>query len=368
MIGDPGVGKTTIVEIKVSAEVGLIPEVMVLSNYDETTLVGFPIPDGKGSIKRTPFPVLQRAMDNPRLLILDEFVGIPRSMEPVCLRLALERRLEEQRMHKHTPIVLLSNDPEQVGAGSPLSAAMVGRLGIYRYSPVIQTELSGYFNGLCETVVPDAGAIDAQRKERFETFAAIRDLGNACPYRQAAFKLFAKLVAKTPTLVTLSPPTDTVNGSMVPWASPRQWEMACRVYARCMAAGMVDANGKPSRLVRIMVEAHVGSAATSAFFALRELQGVFPEPEEIANNPKTAKIPDDEGLQLAGMGIVEKVAQLDAWAAWIYVARFDGEIRLLMARALGNRRGKPGTKHMTEGMKVYATLLPAINKALARGQ
>jgi len=376
VLGPPGIGKTTIMR-GVGKILGLPVEEMIGSNYGEVDVSGFPV-IVDGVIKRVPFPILRRAIREPILLVIDEFTGIPRSLEPVMMRLVLERRLEDDYLHAGTRIAILANDPEHVGSGTPLSAAMVGRAGIFRFRPTV-SQVSGYFKKLAD--------------------------GEDDVYLSAAFGDFARLVSKHPTLLAFDPPSETVNGSMSPWASPRQWEKGMRVLAECYrdhaddadvaaaahraataayraatddkakakAQSQVDAAvaavGAARRLTRVCLAGHVGAVAAQAYLSLRELESVFPSPEEIADDPLTAKIPADLGYQLAAMAMIEVVTKLDVWAAWIYASRFDGEIKGLMGRMLVKAgQGKATSKWLVQGKQAQLKLLAAVGQAARRGQ
>lgn len=334
-VGAPGVGKTatldalhaTLAENLKSDPTGPTRVIsMIGSDLDPTDVGGLPMVSG-GKFTRIPTEEIRAACDEPVVLFIDEFTTIPQLTQAPMLRMINERRVAGRTLHPGTVIALACNPPEQAPGAFDLSAAMVGRITLMRFVPSF-SEVQGYF-------ATRLGADGTTLKSEAVDFAAT--------------------VAVEPNLLQMDPPAASI-ASGEPWGAPRSWERALRGFAAA-ADAKADEDTQAA-----FIGGAVGTNATDLFLAIRKLRKDLPTVAEIAADPEGAKCPEDKERQVAAVGLIARVAEADAWAAWIYAGRLHAEARTACARTLVTKLPKGASKWKAKGEKARVTMLAAASK------
>jgi MoxR-like ATPase len=261
------------------------------------------------------FNLLKIACEEPVLLILDDVTAIPRSLEPVLLRLILERVVGDDRpLHEGTRIVCIGNPSEYAPAGVEFSAAALNRVAQMAVEPSVE-EVAAWFMGEPISLaqfsgVPEGHDVDASFREWGMTFA---------------------LSTKTEDLIQFTPPPAAVEGGE-PWASPRGWELGLRALAG-LGASPLD-GGVKGKVARALLDGTVGEAMAVRFIALLREASYLPPVEEIVANPTKAEVPTERKRQIAAISHLMRVARVNLASAWYYSARLDDEIKAVCTRVL----------------------------------
>lgn len=320
LIGDPGVGKTALA--RALAEVVKRPLVTLLgSTIDPTDVGGIPAVIEK-TVRRLPLEAIRACCDGPAILFLDELSCAPLPVQAALLRLFLERVAGDNVLHPDTYVIAAANPPEQAPGGFEISAPLMGRVAALWLRPT-EDEVLNYFLDMGE---------------------------EGSPLRQEAqdFALTAKFSGD---LLQIDIPNGCASGQR-PWAAPRAWERAVRIRA---AAGKLLDNPATHALVA----GSVGADAATAYRALLDLRKKVPSVEDIANAPEKSAVPDDLQLQLAALGLIPRVANINTWSAWIYASRLRPEYAAACARTLLQKKDSPVTApHAKAGMKARIAMAP----------
>ena len=344
LLGAPGVGKSSLVK-DAAAALGLPCYILIASNMDPTDVAGLPYRGPDGHVHRELFPEIRACVEAPGVLCLDEVTTMPKSVEGPLLRVALERNAGGQPLHPDSPVIMCANPPEQAPGGLELSAAMINRVVVLRYAPSIATagsdigEISAYFSG--DPVRAQASVLSPEEM--------------AAPLR-AEMSDFAVTLQADPTLVQLDPPRASIDGGE-PWASPRAWEIGLACFAA--RGGQEDVVGEA------LLSGAVGPHAALAYLTIRKLRAHLATVEEILADPSHAKIPTEDSYQIAALGVISRVAEVDLWAAYVYTRRLPRiEYAAACVRFLVKRAPKKGGKWQVAGTKAMVTLLAQINSAV----
>jgi len=326
LVGSPGIGKTALMG-QVAAEVGMDLWTVIASACDPTDFGGFPVVRPDGAFDRVPMRAIKEASKKGVILFFDEISQVPKSVEGPMLRGIYEGWFGDIKIHEDTVIVAAMNPSEQTGLGD-LSCPMIGRFGVFNFTPEIE-EVMDYFNNLGEDgSVLQRWAID-----------------------------FAATCERAPDLIQMHPGETQINEADQ-WAAPRNWERALRTLAELPEGDL--------KMARIVLSGSVGKAAALSFLSILELREHLPTRDEILNDPKGSKLPDASNTkhQIAAMGLLATVATVDCWAAWIYAHRLPSdEIKVAVTRALSKRKPTGKSKYMKEGMQAMTRLNGLIAKA-----
>ena len=316
-VGPPGVGKTAIMR-EVANEVDL-PLVSVLgSSLDPTDIGGFPVVRESGQFDRIPMAKIRRCADEPCLLFLDEVSCVSKPVLATMLQLVHDRVAGDVTLHKDTRIVGACNPPEQAPGAAELEAAFLGRWAVFEFYP---------------TIAPAAGAqgdvfqwfyatLGAEKHEKHDVGRWARD--------------FAAVLSYRPDLVQLDPPQASITDGD-PWGSPRAWERGLRNVAALESALPGD-----DEAIFAGLAGSVGSQLAASFLGTMKLRQHLPRIGEITASPKTCVVPQATAHQVGALALLLEVARFDVWAAWIYTARLNDEVKQAAARMLNQADCKAG--------------------------
>lgn len=339
LIGSPGVGKTALTR-DASEAVGLPCRDLIASNMDPTDVAGLPYRDGSGGVGRELFPEIKAVCDSPGVLFLDEATTMPKSVEGPMLRLALERNAGGTPLHSESAVLLACNPPEQAPSGIEHSAAFINRIIILMYEPTFE-EIRNFFNG--EPVRAKPAVVSPQE---FETRARLEMLD------------FAATLSHDTSLLMMDPPRGSIDQGE-PWASPRAWEIGLCAYA---AHGAAYAAGKEDDVGYALLAGVVGPQPAAQYLAIRKLRQFLPSIEQILQHPLSVVVPAPVDHQIAALGVLARVADVDVWAAWTYAERMQPEIGAAIARILMNKPPQVSA-HAETGRAAQVNLLAKIKKA-----
>lgn len=326
--GPPGVGKSALAAL-VARQLDERLYILIGSNAEPTDIGGLPVVLD-AQLKRIPLPQIRACADEPALLFLDELTGVPRSVQQPLMRGLLEKVFGDIALHPGSYVFGAWNPPNQAAAAQHLSAATGSRIIQVRMMPKLD-EVAAYFDGLGEP-------------------------GSAL--RSEARDFSATLRVQTSLLMLQPPKTSLETGA--PWASPRAWERGLRAY---VAGG----GQKDDRVCRALLAGAVGREQATAYLVIKDMRQHLPSLDEIVRDPDAARLSADPQHQIAAVGLLSRVAEKDAAAAWLYTARLRPELQLAVAAALVDRPEMPFSDRF--GMRAYQTMekmLAAISRRATR--
>lgn len=337
LMGPPGCGKTSLIR-EVAYEADLPCYELLASNCDAVDIAGLPYIDpATGALQRSLLPQIKACVDAPGILFLDELTAVPASVQAPLMRLLLERYAGGVQLHPESAVVGAANNPEECPGGVELSAASINRVcKIVDFQPQL-SEIRDFFDGV--------GAEGSRLREEALDFSATLSV-NA-------------------DLIDFKPPRQSIDAGL-PFGSPRAWELGLRAYSDyCEAQGVGYNVGKADdELGYALLSGCVGDKA-AAFFGIRAIRKHLPSTDEILRNPVEARVPDDATKQIAAVGLLARVAEVDLDCAWMYAYRLKPEVGASCARVLMNRtrsKTQPLT-FMKEGKEAMVKLLAATRNA-----
>jgi hypothetical protein len=330
-IGPPGVGKSAIIGA-LAKEMGLVLEPLLLSQCDPTDVGGFPVVID-GALKRMPLGPIKRACEGPVVLFLDELSCAAPAVQGAALQLIFAREAGELKLHPGTRIVAASNPPDQAAGGWDLALPLISRLTQIKMRPRRDEVQAFFYNLGVEGSMIRRMAVD-----------------------------FAATVEAAPELLNIDPPPGAQAAGSA-WGNPRSWHRAIQFCSSALEAG--EADNSPVFVAGLA--GNVGGDAAAAFMAIRKIRDQLPGVSEILNNPDKAKVPSEQAVGIAVLGVLAMVAQTDPCPAWVYANRLkSGEVRV----AAMNIMGKFGIqKHKTskwyaQADKAQTDLLQGIGNAM----
>jgi len=339
--GAPGVGKTSLAR-QIGASFNLPVYVFLGSIIDPTDVGGFPVVTPDGTLVRMPMKMLAECLKSPALLLIDELLTCPATVQAALLALILDRRAGDITLHPDTRILVATNPPEQSPGGVEASAPLVGRMTWAWLQPTVMEVAEWFISDASVSGLPTAyGA----------------NLREALMIEHAAF---SATIECEPKLIQFDPPETSIQGG-APWGAPRNWARGLR--------GMVaaQAQGAPDEVTFAMLAGAVGDENATAYVAISKLRADLPTIEDICADPMGARVPDARDRQIAALGLLAHVAQRDVWAAWSYAARLHAEIAMACARILLTRAPKGASKHQATGTQARVRLSAAATRTGAVG-
>jgi len=329
LAGDPGVGKTSLAR-QAAAAAGLPLYVFLGSIIDPTDVGGFPVVGPDGTLKRVPMKLLAECLAAPALLLIDELLTCPPSVQAALLALILDRRAGDITLHPETRILVATNPPEQSPGGVEASAPLVGRMTWAWLQPTV-SEVAAWF--------------------------ASDDSGTSLGLER---QVFAAVLGMEPGLLQITPPETTITGG-APWGAPRNWERGLK--------GLVAARdgGACEEVQYAMLAGAVGEECATAYLAISRMRAQLPSIDEVIADPTAAKVPAERDRQIAALGLMVHVAAQDVWAAWAYAARLHAEVAQACARVLLSKAPKGTSKHQAVGTAARVKLSVAATRSGAVG-
>ena len=330
MIGDPGIGKSALV-YSVADEMKQDAATLIGSQSAPEDVGGVPVP-GDGRVARLPIGPIKSRVDSPGILFLDEIANSNVVIQGALLTVVNERIAGDVRLHPGTRIIAASNDPETGAGAGELAPPMVGRFHHVR-------------------VVPDVSEVQAY----LDTFA---------PAGSTLAALAADLSAtldRSPDLLQLKAPPG-VQATPEPWANPRSWERALRLWAASIDAGDTQTD---ERNARLCLTGSIGRNATAAYLAILRVRDRIASVDEILRDPMGARVPTDTDTGIASLGVVAQAAEKDVAATWVYAERLTPEIRVSIASRLSAKPINPASQFAAAGQKAKISILAKLSAAIA---
>lgn len=336
MIGSPGIGKTAVIH-QIGKMLGVEVVSLILSQCDPSDLGGVPCPvtDASGKtthIARLPIGPIRRACEVGCILFIDEYSQASAPLQGASLTLINERRAGDFILHPNTRIVLASNPEDESASGQPITPPALNRATQVEVAPSLE-EIVAYMANIGE---------------------------EGSPERLLATD-YAYTMEGSVNLVQINPPPGIATSGQ-PWASPRAIERAIRV---CAAIQDVWTH-KVDPIVAATLEGNLGPEVAGALVAIWKNRGKLPTMSEILKDPAAAKVPppSDVDAGVASLGLIGQVASVNPSAAWIYVARTEGEIRIAGAKIVSRHPIKSTNEFKTEGERARTKLLASVGKML----
>jgi len=322
--GAPGIGKTAIQawletderlshmrigHIKGKA-VAKLCEVFIASNVDSIDISGLKYVDPEThALLSVALAEIEKAVQSPTILIIDEFTTVPPSVQGPLLRLILERVAGSTPLHPESRIIVIANPPEHAPGSFDLSAATMNRLIHIIMVPAV-SEVARWF----AANVGEEGS--ALRAEAIEWAATVEFLGTGTDTGLADLQI-----------LQLEPPAAAITGSTT-WGSSRAWHAGLEAFTKADELGL-------DKTVQVaLLEGAVGAAPAQGYLGIKKLHQYLPSKDEVKADPTKAKVPTEKKYQVAVVGLLARVAHEDLWAAWVYAARLTDEIKMVVAQYL----------------------------------
>lgn len=321
--GPPGIGKTKNAGA-ISVAMYSTPAVFFEAGHGaEEEIAGIPVRDSaSGAVLRLPLGPLRLACEAPRALVFDEVSRANQSKQGALLTLANEGRAGDFVLHPKSPMIFAWNE-----------AGAEGSDGAHEIIPAL-------LNRLC--------VIDV-----YSTFEESSDviMNRMFDPASSAAALAADYVFTAQRMRELIQP-DPPPGSTI-WASPRAVTEGLGSLDAAMQGGVTD-----TKLLTAVLAGHIGDEVAASYFAMRSIRDQLPTDEEIAKDPKGARLPVDLKAGVAVMGLVGAASKRSPDAAWVYTNRMDasrlGEIRGALSASLV----LAGVAHTTpDAQRAWASLL-----------
>jgi hypothetical protein len=300
--GEPGIGKTAAMS-QLAADLDLPLTTVIASVHEPSDFAGLPIvgedPAEQGVPMAPPDWAVRLVRAGRGLLFLDELSTAPPAVQAALLRLVLERRVGTLRLPPAVRIVAAANPRSSAADGWELSAPLANRFVHLQWTYEHDVVVRGLGGTWPRTALP---RLDRDR------------LPEAVALARRAVCAF--LTAR-PGLVHRMPTDEARRGG--PWPSPRSWEMALRLIAFAVAAGM-------SRdVLSMVVRGTVGDGPGLELLASLDRLDL-PDPEELLADPAGAELPERGDLRQAVLdavvAAVRKRPEKNRWdAAWILLVR-----------------------------------------------
>lgn len=232
LIGDPGIGKTTMIREHVAKPLGLCMETILISIREPADMSGIPIPDKTGNFVNLAAPGwAKRVMDTDGALVMwDELNGGNGAQQNSALRVINENVVGELEMGGHVRHLCAMNPEDIAAGGNTIAPPLANRMG---WIDLSAPDVREWVEWLTSTE-PDAGytgTVDDLQKEEARILKA---------WPQAFSKargLVAGFITARPAALHKLPKANDPNASRA-WPSPRSWEMATRALASSMVHGL----------------------------------------------------------------------------------------------------------------------------------
>lgn len=242
LVGDPGIGKTAIVET-VAKEFGMKFFALHLSYREPTDLLGLPMfdkyKDGTTITRFVPPSFMVYDKDDHVMLFLDELPqGVP-TVQNGASQLIHERRIGDRVLPPKTIIIAAGNKATNRANTFPLGAHLKNRI---------------------ETI-----PVGVNHEEWIDDFANPVELHEAV----------VSYIRRSPDMLSKTDP----NADSYP--SPRSWTKV----------GMALRHKAEVYIERAMLNGELGSAAAAMFLAHMEIYRGLRDPKEIIANPRGCKLP-----------------------------------------------------------------------------
>ena len=297
MWGDPGVGKSSLIEKGLAPALNIYCETVIASIREPSDFGGYPVA-GEGRLQFLPAPFIYRVLEMndavgtyedlggrrkefvPTLdaegiiqreekpigsiLNLDELSTAPPAVQAACLRLVLDRYAGDTRLPDNCAVVAAANPPEIAAGGWEMSPPLSNRFIHLDASPDLKKFQAGMLSGW---PTPNVRPLNAEWKKGLP---AANGLTTA--FLQSAQHRFN------------NPPKGDSEDNVLAYPSPRTWEYAGTILAACKDYA------SETTLIELLTGT-VGAGPAAEFIEWRERLDL-PDPEALLKNPKKLRLPD----------------------------------------------------------------------------
>ena len=341
IIGPPGIGKTQRVRA-IAKKFGWQEYYFTPGTHGEGFCGVVPFPDEDG----LKFPAPKILMNlfpkdcKGGLFFIDEINTCPPALQPALLGLLLEGRIGDYVLPPQVRRIAAMNPVTQAASGWELPAALANRLQYYKWEAPSASDWVDWLLTDCEIPGPDG----------------IKAKALAAAYHK-----------KCPGQL-LEDPDKVLSGRDIPaFATPRSWESAIRMLAKCTEKGRMD--DYPA-----IAEGHLGKPIAVAW-ATWLRQNDLPDPEDLLKNPEIWKPNAAESdkifatcyaiAEAAISGDYSKKDKRDRWfQAWKVLNRaipFGKGMVAIAARRLARPEFRPEGALLNKDVKdIIATLKDVI--------
>lgn len=306
LVGDPGIGKTAIVET-IAREFNMKFFALHLSYREPTDLLGLPMfdkyKDGTTITRFVPPSFMVYDKDDTVMLFLDELPqGVP-TVQNGASQLIHERRIGDRVLPENTIIIAAGNKATNRANTFPLGAHLKNRI---------------------ETI-----PVGVNHEEWIDDFANPVELHEAV----------VSYIRRSPDMLSKTDP----NADSYP--SPRSWTKV----------GLALKKELPTYVERAMLNGELGSAPAAMFLAHMEIYRGLRDPAEIIANPKGCKIPSGNSAAAILWSEITMLARRagkdNVDAICTYFGRLPGEYSTIGMRDILSRR-KEGVKDFGKALLV----------------
>jgi len=206
--GSPGIGKSAIIS-SIAKQMGLHCEVVILSIRDPADVGGLPVRTENGIELFPPSWANNLVKHNGGILFFDELNCAPPAVQAAALRIVCEKVVGEVVLPKDTLIIAACNPAEEGANSGDLEPPLANRFCHFDLKPDV--EMFGDYLQFNKQKVVDYSPIDK--------------------------KLWDENYSYVTSIITnyLKTNRDNIQGNVEDrsFASPRSWEMTCRLWATC---------------------------------------------------------------------------------------------------------------------------------------
>lgn len=341
LVGDPGIGKSSITK-PIAKSLNLTHVPLIGTTLDSVDVGGALVVDQTGdeaTVRRVVMAALRRACAEPCLLVIEEVTCLPQDVQAALLDVLWSRHVGDGvPLHPGTVIVALTNPIEQAPNASEPAASLIGR-----FSPILY-------------VRPTVGEV-------VDYFSAVLGADDSADVAASWFRDWAATASAVTDLIQFAPPDISLNEG-APWAAPRAWEYGLRQAANVEALGLADGldADEVKEDVFLALCGSVGKDKAQNYLAVRDLRDLYDSPADVVKDPHNAKCPDDVKTQIGALGLLQEVARLDAYAAWIFAARLRPEIGQAAGQALTPRQVPRKSKWLKDGEQARVKLMSQVGR------
>ena len=269
--GEPGIGKTSIIESEVSKASGLHQETVIASLREPADFLGFPIITD-GTMSYAPAQWVSRVCKKARAIVfMDELNTAPPSVQAALLRVVLDGAVGDVQLPPGVRFIAAQNATEDAAGGWDLSAPLANRFGHLKWDAPDLESWSAWLLGESTSTKSKIKAADLEAE-------VMRQWPDAWAKARG---LVSGFLRKRPDLLQQMPGADSPDRSKA-WPSARSWENATRALASSYVHGMDEDTA------HAFMSAFIGTE-TAYEFNVWMSEADLPDPIEVLDGKVTFK-------------------------------------------------------------------------------